>query len=141
MVEVIRSEDIEQALVLEYRQYLAGHLSRPQPYLRHVDDDTEVGISHYLGFTADTPHVHPTCTEHGYVLSGAVRVRLLDGSGEEYEFHQGDFFVLRPGIPYASKNAAGTRVLFMKAPGKNDKTLVAVDEDTRRWLSSWDTSL
>lgn len=135
---IIRADALDGALEKEYRQYLTGHLQRPQEHLRHIDDDIEIGVSHYQGFTADKPHMHPSCTEHGLVLQGCLRVRLLDGSGEEYEFRRGDFFLLRPGIPYATKNAPDTRVLFIKSPGINDKVTVEADEETRAWLSAWD---
>lgn len=134
----VRGDDLDRALQREDRQYLAGHLMREQKHLAHVDADTEVGVSDYRHFTPNKPHVHPVATEFGYVLRGSVRVRLLDGSGEENQFDAGDFFVIAPGVPYASKNAPGTRVLFVKAPGGNDKTLVPVDEDTERWLAGWD---
>ena len=137
-IEYIREEELSSALEKEYRQYLAGHLSREQKFLQHVDDDIEVGISHYREFTADKPHMHPVATEHSYVLQGSIKMRLLDGSGEEYRFDQGDFFVLRPGVGYATKNAADTKILFIKSPGVNDKTEVDVDEETRQWLSSWE---
>ena len=137
-LQYIRSGELDAALEQEYRQYLTGRLERPQKYLEHIDNDIEIGVSEYREFTADKPHMHPVCTEHGYVLRGSLRLRLLDGSGEERQFDQGDFFLLRPGVPYATKNAAGTRILFIKAPGTNDKTEVPVDEETRRWLSAWD---
>ena len=136
-MEVIRKNDLDLALGQEYRQYLAGHLSRPQPLLKHIEDDIEVGMSLYTEFTADKPHFHPECTEHGYVLSGAVRVKILD-TAEEEEFREGDFFLIRPNVRYASKNAPGTRVLFIKAPGKNDKMEIVPDEMTKAWLSAWD---
>ena len=126
-LEWIRREALENALAQEYRQYLTGHLQRPQPHLQHIEDDIEVGISHYRTFTADKPHVHPVATEHGYILQGCLRLRLLDSSEQEQEFHAGDFFVLQP-----------TKILFIKAPGINDKTDVPVTEELTRWLSSWD---
>lgn len=135
---VIRKDTLNGALEKEYRQYLTGHLQRSQEHLQHIDDDIEIGVSHYKAFTADKPHMHPSCTEHSLVLQGSLRVRLLDGSKEEYEFHEGDFFLLRPGIPYASKNAPDTRILFIKSPGINDKVLVEIDEETKIWLSAWD---
>ena len=138
-MEVIRKEQLEEALSNEYRQYLTGHLGRPQPYLQHIDDDTEIGMSYYREFTADTPHVHPICTEFTFVLEGSVRIRLLE-TGEELELNQGDFSKLPPGTPYASKNNAQTRVLFIKVPGINDKTLVTPDEETERWMQSWDVA-
>ena len=138
-MEIIRRRQLDDALTHDYRQYLTGHLGRPQPFLKHIDDDTEIGMSFYREFRSDTPHVHPVCTEHAYILEGMIRLRLLDGSGEEYELHPGDFFVLPPNTPYVTKNAPGTRVLFIKAPGRNDKTLVEPDAETLAWMRAWDT--
>lgn len=135
-MESIRKSEIEKAFEKSYRIYLTGHLQKPQPMLEHIDDDIEVGLSEYEHFTADTPHVHPVCTEHGMVLKGTLRMKLLE-TGEEMEYHEGDFFVLRPGNPYAAKNAPGTRILFIKYPAVNDKTPVEVDDETRKWLEQW----
>ena len=137
-LEYITNDSLNEALNKEYRQYLAGRLSREQKHLKHIDDDIEIGVSLYKEFTADKPHMHPVATEHGYVLQGSVKVKLLDGSGREYQFNEGDFFVLRTGIGYATKNAKNTKVLFIKSPGINDKTLVKIDTETKKWLSSWD---
>jgi len=137
-LEIIRGDALEQALGKEYRQYLTGHLQYPQEHLRHIDDDIEIGISHYRAFTADKPHVHPVATEHCYILQGSVKLLVLDGQPVEHCFHAGDFFLLRPGIAYATKNAPETKVLFTKAPVTNDKTLVPVTEELTRWLSAWD---
>lgn len=137
-MEYLKRAALDAALSKNYRQYLTGHLSRPQPDLKNIEDDIEIGLSSYAVFTADTPHKHPVATEHAYVLCGSVRCRLLDGSGSEMQFDEGDFFMLRPGEAAATKNAPGTKVLFIKSPGLNDKTPVEVDEDTRRWLLSWD---
>ena len=123
-MEILKGKSIEDALSKEYRQYLAGRLKKEQPFLKHIDDDIEIGISNYVTFTADKPHMHTQCTEHNYVLRGKMKVKLLDGSCEEYEFSE--------------KNEAGTRVLFIKSPGINDKTEVAVDVETQRWLLSWE---
>lgn len=137
-MEIIDKGTIDNALSIEYRQYLTGHLSRPQPFLKHIDDEIEIGISYYKEFTSDVPHIHPICTEHTYVLDGTIKILLLDGSKEEHEIHAGDFFVIRPGIPYATKNAQDTKVIFVKSPGIDDKTLIEVDEETNKWLSSWE---
>ena len=134
---VLRARQVEAALDKNYRQYLTGRLERPQKELDCLEDDIEVGMSRYDCFTADVPHRHPMATEHVYVLEGEVRVRLLE-SGQEYRLERGDFFLLRPGVAYASKNAAGTRVLFVKAPGGNDKQPVEPDPDTAAWLERWD---
>ena len=136
--EIIRGTDLDRALALQYRQYLTGHLQHPQEHLQHVDDDIEIGISHYREFTADKPHMHPVATEHSYVLQGSIKVLLLDGDPKEYRFDAGDLFVLRPGIGYATKNAPDTKILFIKAPGINDKTEIPVTDELARWLSSWE---
>ena len=135
---IIRKKQIDEALDKEYRQYLCGHLTRPQPFLENLESDIEVGISYYKEFTADIPHVHPVCEEHTYVLSGSIRMLILDGEKVELQFNEGDFFILPPNTPYASKSIAGTKVMFIKAPGTNDKTLIEVDEETMQWLKSWD---
>lgn len=137
-VEYIRQTELTAALLQEYRQYLTGHLSCEQPLLKHLDDDIEIGISHYREFSSDKPHMHPVATEHGYILQGSIRMRLLDGSKEEYEFNEGDFFLLRPGVGYATKNKKDTRILFIKAPGGNDKTEIPIDKETQQWLMHWD---
>lgn len=134
---IIRAAEIDNALAKEYRQYLTGKLSREQKHLKHIEDDIEIGVSYYESFAADTPHVHPVATEHGYVLQGSIKMRCTD-SAEEYEFSAGDFFVVPVGVPYASKNAPGTKVLFIKSPGINDKTPVDVDQETENWLLQWD---
>ena len=137
-IRVIRKSDLDSGLSKKYRLYLTGRLQLPQDELQCIDDDIEIGISNYAEFCADKPHMHPIATEHGFVLSGCVRVRMLSGSFDEYEFHEGDFFVIRKGCAYATKNAAGTRVMFIKAPGGNDKTPIEVSDDIRKWLSAWD---
>ena len=137
-LEIIRGAALDYALGKEYRQYLTGHLQRPQAHLKHVDDDIEIGISHYREFTADTPHMHPVATEHSYVLQGSIKVLLLEDEAKEYQLNAGDFFVLQPGVGYATKNAPDTKVLFIKSPGINDKTLVPVTEDVKKWLSTWE---
>lgn len=135
---IIRKGELDSALKKKYRLYLAGRLTLPQDELECIDDDIEIGISEYKEFTADAPHLHPIATEHGYVLRGCIRVMLLNGSRDEFEFGEGDFFVLKPGCAYATKNRENTRVLFIKSPGGNDKVTLAADEETQRWLSSWD---
>lgn len=137
-IKSLSKEQIDGALEKEYRQYLAGRLTRVQKYLPHIDDDIEVGISYYKDFTADKPHKHPIATEHGYVLEGLVRIKLIEGEKKEYEFKSGDFFVIEKNVPYVTKNAAGTKILFIKSPGINDKTVIEVDYEILDWLSRWD---
>ena len=35
---------------------------------------------------------------------------------------------------------AGTKILFFKAPGGNDKTLFDIDNALKKWLSSWEAA-
>ncbi len=134
---IIRKGEIESALAAEYRQYVAGHLARPQPDLGHADANVEIGMSEYKEFTADAPHVHPVQTEFGLVLKGAVKLLMME-SGTEYELSEGDFIVVRPGEAHATKNAPGTRTLFVKEPSLNDKQVIEPDERLEKWMSSWD---
>ena len=63
-VEIIRKGQIDTAQKQHFRQYLTGHLQNPQPELKHIEGDIEVGISNYEQFTADTPHIHPNLSEN-----------------------------------------------------------------------------
>ena len=135
MIKVYPGKKIEEITNIDYRQYFAGHLERPQ-LIDAIDDDIEIGISNYKEFTADKPHVHPVCSEYGYIISGVSKVLLLD-CNEEYTLKEGDFFHISKGTPYASKHAKGTKVLFIKAPSNNDKTLVEITEDLDKWMKSW----
>lgn len=137
VMKFIKNKEINNALDIDYRQYLTGHLSRPQ-IVKHIDSDIEVGISYYKKFTADIPHVHPIADEHCYVLCGKVKVRCFEEEMKEYEFNEGDFFFIPKGIPHASKNYEGTKVLFIKNPSINDKTIIDVDENTKEWLKKWE---
>lgn len=140
MLEIIKGKEIEESFKKEYRHYLTGYLTRPQDSLQHFENDIEIGMSDYKEFTADVPHVHPVATEQCYILKGRLKMRCFPENGEmeEYEFEEGDFFIIRPGLKHASKNMSGTRVLFIKNPGINDKTAFEVDEDTKQWLSHWE---
>lgn len=137
-ISYLLADGINNALSKQYRQYLTGRLTREQKHLQHIDDDIEIGVSYYKEFTSDTPHKHPVATEHCYILQGVVRVQCLEGERTKFEFHEGDFFVIEKGVAYATKNAANTKVLFIKSPGINDKEVVEIDADIKDWLSSWD---
>ena len=137
-VMYIRQKAISDALRKEYRQYLTGNLLKEQKYLKHIEEELEIGISYYQEFTADIPHNHPKVTEHGLVLKGSIKMKILDGSEQILQFDEGDFFVVPAGVAHATKNDEETKVLFIKSPGGNDKTPVEVDEQTREWLSKWE---
>lgn len=136
-MKYFRKKEIENALDKEKRQYLVARLDFPQALADRIKGDIEIGISDYPVFTADKPHVHPVCTDYSYVLEGQVKIMLLDGSGEKHTFRKGDFYMIPPGMPHVTKNCKGTRVLFVKSPSINDKTLVEVGPDVLEWLGKW----
>jgi len=41
-------------------------------------------------------------------------------------------------VGYATKNAPGTKILFVKAPGINDKTIIPLTDALTEWAGSWD---
>lgn len=131
-------KQISDALDKKYRVYLCGNLSRPQRELECINDSNiEIGTSYYKEFTSDKPHVHSRITEYNYVLQGKVKL-LLIADNREYEFDKDSLFIIPPNTEYVSKNQADTRLLFIKSPGGNDKSLVEVDDRVLAWMQSWD---
>ena len=57
--------------------------------------------------------------------------------GKEYTFGEDTLFVIPPHTRYASKHMGGTKILFVKNPGGNDKNLISVDESLKQWLETW----
>ena len=135
-ISIISSEDIEYALQIEHRQYLTGNLSRPQLLVQLEDQELEVGISTYPRDKIDAAHCHPFAREYQFVIAG--RLEILDlGSREVVELGMGDFYVIERRTPYVQKIWAGTRVLFFKNPGVNDKSPVELDSEALRWLGDF----
>ena len=137
----IFGRDIKDALSKTYRVYLCGNLSKPQVELPCISDDNlEIGMSYYKEFTSDNPHFHTRATEYNFILEGESRVFLPDeiNGEQEYHFEKGGMFVLSPNTRYAFKHKAGTKILFIKCPGGNDKMLFKPDEKLKAWLSSWE---
>lgn len=135
-MEFIHGGEIKKALESEYRVYLCGDLNQPQGLQWLHDEKNEIGMSFYKEFTADKPHYHAAVTEYNYVISGASKVLLVDEK-KEFLFEEGSIFVLSPMTKYASKQLAGTKILFFKSPGGNDKQLIDVDDRLKVWLSEW----
>lgn len=135
-MESIHGKNIDRALASTSRVYLCGDLRRPQTLPWIFDERNEAGVSEYRQFTWDAPHLHTNATEYNYVVKGCTKVLLTD-TREEFTFEAGSLFVLPPGTPYASKHRAGTRILFFKSPGGNDKRLFPVDGELKTWLSAW----
>lgn len=135
-MEFIHGEVLRQALEKSYRVYLCGDLEKPQEMKWIHDAKNEVGISFYSRFTADQPHFHTTATEYNYIISGSSKVLLLKEQ-KEITLEAGSIFVFPPMTHYASKHQAGTRILFFKSPGGNDKHLIEMTESLQVWLQAW----
>lgn len=133
-IGVIRSEDLEQALSVDPRQYLMGNLQQPQ-VLKHLhSDDIEVGMVIYPHAAADEPHEHPQVHECQLVLEGRLKLLNLD-TYEEVSLSKGDFYSVPSDTAHVQKAVAGTKVFFFKHPAMNDKTPVSYGADVETWLS------
>ena len=134
----LSGKEISQALQKAYRVYLCGDLSNPQEELSWIyDNQLEIGISYYKGFTADKPHFHEIATEYNYILKGSSKFYVVNEE-KEYVFQHGSLFVVPPNTMYASKHLADTQVLFVKSPGGNDKRLIDIHPELKIWLHSWE---
>lgn len=130
---------IESFLADTGRIYLCGNLQR-DPGIEYIKTEAyEMGISDYPEYTSMLPHIHSFNNEYSYVLEGEIKVLLLS-TGREYLFGKGDFFVIEPGEPHAMKCVSGTRTVFSKVPGGNDKLMVEESEAIKAWGSSWHAS-
>ena len=140
-MDIIKHTDVEAALAAAKRVYLCGDLAAPNG-LEHIPTDGfELGLSDYDTFTAEAAHLHTKNHEYNYILSGELKVYIPE-EGREYILVPGDLYVIRPNMTYATKAVAGTRVLFAKTPGGNDKVLdPAADEHLARWRQSFDAEV
>ena len=138
-MEIIHGTDLDRALESIYRVYLCGDLKKPQDLKWIHVEYIEMGNSSYQAFTADQPHYHLHATEYNFILEGKSRFLLVD-ENKEVELEKHSLIVLPPMTKYASKHTAGTKSLFFKAPGGNDKTLFDIDNALKKWLSSWEAA-
>jgi len=130
--DVVRGIDIERALRSTPRQYLVGELARPQELGNATVGATEIGIVDYAEVAVEPPHFHPENGEFVYVLAGRILMRDLV-TDQVHRLGPGDFLAMAPGHPHAQKSAAGTRLLFVKSPGGNDKTLLPLTPELEAW--------
>lgn len=133
-IKSISNEKIEESLLNNNRQYLIGNLSLHQDLSHIHDENVEVGMSDYKEFTADEPHTHRNLTEYQVMLSGYSEIMDID-TGNVTKLNEGDFFMVLKGTRYAQKSSQGTRILFFKYPGGNDKELVNVSDEVLCWLN------
>lgn len=133
-IKKIESKEIINALQGLTRQYLVGNLQRPQILQHLFSSAVEIGISSYEKYTEEMPHRHSHATEYQYVLSGWTKYLDVE-SMTEYEFKAGDFYQITPGISYAQKSKAGTKILFIKVPSIDDKISVQVTPEVQKWYN------
>lgn len=136
-MDFIKNSDIEAGLEAFGRVYLCGNLKKANGVEHIQTEDYEIGMSDYSEYTFEKAHLHASNREFNYVVKGAIKVFLLSEK-KEYLFSQGDLFVINTNEPYVSKCLEGTRTLFSKFPGGNDKVLVDVDDNLINWGKSWD---
>lgn len=136
-MEILERNEIEGGLIGSHRTYLCGNLQNPTK-ARHIHtDDYEIGISQYSEYTVEMPHYHSFNIEYNYVISGQVKVLLLN-EGIEKVLKSGDLFVIQTEEPYLCKAMPNTKVIFSKVPGGNDKVTLQLNENIRRWGESWE---
>ena len=132
-IKTIKNEEVKKALEGITRQYFVGDLKKPQRMPFFTSELLEIGITSYDSFDSEPAHVHDIATEYQYMISG--RTQYLDvETGEVHEFITGDFYMIEPNTTYAQKSKPGTKILFIKVPSINDKHIVNVEEDVKKWL-------
>lgn len=133
-IKTIKNKEIENVLEHISRQYLVGNLKKPQELEYITDEKVEIGITNYTSYSTEPVHFHTDAVEYQYVISGWTKYMDAD-TDVEYEFKKGDFYCIEKGTKYAQKSKMGTRILFIKAPSINDKTIVETTEKIKKWYS------
>lgn len=119
-VHIFTKEQISESLKQQYRQYFTGSRLFERGNIRNKFSYLETGMSHYKQFSVDTPHYHETTAEHYIILQGEQKILDL-GSGKQYIARKGDFVFIPPWTKHFTKNKAGTKIFFAKAPDGKDK--------------------
>lgn len=136
-MKYITDTDIQDALDKGVRIYLCGNLKRETRSKYIHTDSYEVGISKYDEFTVEKAHLHRFNDEYNYVIKGKVKVFIFN-ENKEYVFGAGSMFVIEPNMPYKTKAMKGTKVIFSKVPGGDDKELTPqFEQGMENWAKSW----
>ena len=136
-MDIVRGSDIEKALKEFGRVYLCGKLTQKNGIEHIPTDGYEIGISDYPEYTFEKPHIHSFNIEYNYVLEGAIKVFMIEEK-KEYLFEKGDLFILNVGEPYVGKEMKGTKTIFSKVPGGDDKVYVEIEKKKKKWGESWE---
>lgn len=137
-MNVIKEEEISSGLEQSSRVYLCGNLKMGNTVEHIPTDSYEIGVTQYSEFSADKAHIHTFNTEYNYVLEGSIKIFLIDEK-KEVLLKKGDLFVINVGEPYMGKALPGTKVIFSKVPGGNDKKLIEIDKKMTEWCKSWES--
>lgn len=135
---ILEKSEIDKGLKSFQRTYLCGNLKNSTEAKYIKTDGYEIGITEYSKFTFEKPHLHTFNNEYNYVIEGQIKVLLLNEKRERL-FLKGDLFVITPNEPYVCKGVAGTRIIFSKVPGGNDKVLVETSLEIEQWGKDWNT--
>ena len=131
----IRDKQFISKITNATRQYFVGDLSRPQKEEFFKDERLEIGISIYPQFKCEDAHRHTVTTEYQYVISGWTQYMDIE-TGEVFDFKAGDFYLISPNTKYIQKVKAGTKIIFIKAPSKNDKEKVEISKKVEEWAKT-----
>lgn len=132
---IIPAQELNAVLKTSSRIYLSGDLKNPQTGLRPLTSTAvEMGVSQYDAFSSDTPHMHLSNIELNYVVEGETHLFDIERN-TVWELPAGSVFILEPNTPYATKHKGGTKVVFFKSPGGNDKMPVEVTSEVQQWLN------
>ena len=138
-MEIVNGKDVDEGLKDSGRVYLCGNLKMSNG-VRHVQTDGyEIGISKYSEFTFEKAHIHTFNQEYNYIIEGEAKVFLLNEE-KEYYLSAGDLYVIKVNEPYVGKYTAGTKIIFSKDPGGNDKQLVEMNDRLMKWGESWEAT-
>lgn len=133
--ESITNEQLVKTFKNTSRQYLAGDLQLPQ-IIKHIHDEhIEIGITEYTEYKYEMPHYHKHATEYQYMLEGMTEYLNVD-TYEKVVYRKGDFYAINPHTKYAQRSKAGTKIIFIKSPGLNDKMNLDETEEILKWKES-----
>ena len=139
-MKLLTGKDIQKALSKNKRVYLCGDLKQETDTKYIKTDSYEIGISCYDEYTVEKAHLHRFNTEYNYVIEGKVKVFVFR-ENKEYVLDAGSMFVIEPDMPYKTKAVKGTKVIFSKVPGGNDKKLTPeFEKEMENWVKSWESA-
>ncbi len=131
----ISNDELKNIFKNTCRQYLVGNLKLPQ-IIEHLHDEyIEIGITEYNKFKYELPHYHTKATEYQFMLEGMTEYIDVD-TNEKVVYRKGDFYAIRPFTKYAQRSKAGTKIIFIKSPGLNDKVNINETDDILTWKES-----